>query len=43
MEEYIPKESPFYHKEYTYLTIPKPEKIKSNLKSLEITFMCMSS
>ena len=32
MEEFIRKESRFYHKEYTYLTIPEPKKIKSSLK-----------
>ena len=42
MEEFIPKESPYYHKEYTYITIPKPEKIKSNLKNNVVSLSFIS-
>ncbi len=38
VEEFIPKESPFYHKVYNYIQEHKPEKEKSSLKNNVVSF-----
>ena len=38
VEEFIPKESPYYHKVYSYLQEHKPEKEKSILKNNVVSF-----
>ena len=38
VEEFIPKESPYYHNVYSYLQEHKPEKEKSSLKNNVVSF-----